>query len=119
MSRVVTLSTGTEVHLSERFTHGAEKAYNAARYQGVMDRETLIDGKEQFLRETPVLNLGEAVEKSLLTMIEKVKDGEAVRSPDQAWLDSLSEPDYALLAEAMLAIRKETREKAAAGKKNS
>jgi hypothetical protein len=119
MSRIVTLSNNSQVFLKDRFTHGAESVYTAAREEGVMERQVVEDGKLKTYRDTPVTNFGQAIEATLLYMIEKVKDGETETSATKAWLDELDEPDYEKLAEALVDIRRTTRERIEGGKKSS
>src|SRR4051812_1131433 len=116
MSKLLTLSDGTEVHLKEKFTHKAEMAYSAARDKGTVDRETVEDGKIKAIRETPVVNYADAIEASLLVMIERVKKGDAESTPTTGWFNELEEGDYDALARAMLEIRKAGRER---GKKST
>lgn len=112
MSRMVTLSTGEAVHFQEKFTHKAEKVYYNTLHEGAVEKEYMEDGK--IVREYPVQNASEAIEATILCMIEKVKNGdqEFAASPD--WIDKVSEQDYDLLATALVEVRKAGR-----GKKNT
>lgn len=118
MPKIVTLSTGEAVHFRPHFTHKAEMIYTAAREKGVIDKEYVENGEVKVVRERPVQNYADAIEETLLYMVESVKKGESVSSLSREWLENLTEPDYADLAEALVAVRRETQEAAAAGKKN-
>jgi hypothetical protein len=118
MQRIVSLSTGDEVTFRPHFTHRAQTIWSAARERGVVDREYLEGAETKVVRERPITNYGDAIEETLLYMIEKVKHGEAETEPSREWLWGLPEPDYAALAEAMGQVRKDTQESIAAGKKN-
>jgi hypothetical protein len=117
MSKLIKLSDGTEVHMQEKFSHKAEKAFSDARDQGAVDREVLEEDPETGLqqlkvtRETPVANHGRAIEAALLVMVERVKKGESEQTPSQDWLDSLDENDYLAVSEAMLEVRRSGRER--------
>jgi hypothetical protein len=114
VSKLVTLSTGEEVHFKEKFTHKAEKVYFNTLNKGAVEKEYLDDGK--VVREYPVQNASEAIEAAILCMIERVRkaDQEFAASPD--WIGELSEQDYDLLATALVEIRKAGKER---GKKSS
>jgi hypothetical protein len=115
----VTLSTGEQITIKDKFTHEASLILSNARNKGVVDKEyTDINEKGEevvrMVRERPVVNYDEAGHAILLYMIEKVGDQPVTRQ----WLGELSEPDYELLYQAVVDIRKQSREAAAKGKKN-
>ncbi len=118
VSRIVKLSTGEEVRFKEKFTHGAEMVYTQTLNKGLFERETVEDDGK-IVRERPAGNVAEALEATILVMIETVKEGENERPATAAWIKGLPEPDYDELAAVMVDIRKETKQAAAKGKKNS
>jgi hypothetical protein len=113
VSKIVTLSTGEQVHFFDKFTHKAEKAYFNALNEGAVEKEYLEEGKT--VREVPVVNMAKAMEATLVAIIEKIKNAEAETSPTVPWLDGLDEVDYDLLLKAMIELRSAGRK----GKKNS
>jgi hypothetical protein len=115
MPKLITLSTGETVTFRPHFTHDAETIYSNAREKGVVDKEyveTDADGNRQpkIVRERPVTNYADAIRETLLYMIDTVTLGEATSKPTRAWIGGLPEPDYGELAEALVAVRRETQE---------
>lgn len=113
MPKTVTLSNDEIVQFKECFTHKAEKAYYEALNKDAVEKEYLEKGET--VREYPVTNVSHAIEAAVLAMVESVKRGETQIDPTVAWLEGLSEQDYAHLVTTMTDIRREGREK---GKKN-
>lgn len=108
--------------MKEKFTHKAEMAFVAARDRGAVDKEYMesdpATDKPVFKshRETPVVNGPVAIDAALLVMIERVKKGDAEVTASQDWLDNLDETDHLSLAQSMMDIRREGRER---GKKSA
>jgi hypothetical protein len=115
--KLLTLSTGDEVSMRDKFTHADELVYSAGRRKGVFERRFTDDKGKIVIERTPD-NLDAAFEDTLMALIEKVNGAEGERSATREWLGSLSEPDYESLAAALVDIRQTCREAVEAGKKN-
>lgn len=106
---LVTLSTGEEVTLSDKWGRKAMRAYNLAlgiKYEEQDDGNIMLD------RDIPLENFNLAVDAALPHLVEKVKAGEIEQPFSPAWLDNLDSDDFLKLKDAVSAIKaKEARDK--------
>jgi hypothetical protein len=113
----VTLSTGEEVCLREKFTHGDEVVFSAGKRKGVTERRVVQPDGTIATERTPD-NLDAAIEDTLLVLIESVKGADGDRKPTLDWLRGLLVRDFEELVMAFAEIRKASAEAVEAGKKN-
>jgi hypothetical protein len=99
----LTLSTGEQVTLRDRFTHGMHKELFRAINKGVSWKMNTETG--EYEKEVPAENIEFQYEAVLPLMIEKIeKEGKQVPlSPE--WVQELLEADYMLLEAAAAQIK--------------
>lgn len=118
MQTVVSLSTKEKVHFLPYFSHKAERVFSHELNKGILLKED-ESGKMQVTGGIPANNISEAVEASMMYMVEKVVGTEGTEnSCTQAWLDGLKTLDYQKLHDALLRIKRNSEQDKEEGKKN-
>lgn len=107
---IVKLSTGEEVHLSDRYTRKAQRAYNEAL--GVKYTEN-ADGKLDVTSDIPLDNFNLADEAMLLCTVERIVNGSSEQPISQAWIDNIdaANGDFDKLRDGLMEIRKGKQDK--------
>jgi len=103
MSKLLTLSDGTKVHLREKFTHKMHRELFAALNKGVVWKQNLDSG--EYEKELPAVNIEMQYEAVFPLLVERIETGGKEIAYTTDWLDDLLQADYRLLEEAAQEVR--------------